>query len=243
MKTIRKNVFETNSSTTHCISFSKEYKNITEIPMRDKSEFPALNADGDLEIELDTFWDSDVRENDWDFSSVEVFIKYLCAQAVFSYQESIYGCRKNTEYVDNFEKNHVAFLKDLKEAYIAVGLTPPNDFKPYFIDVNDNKVYVNKDNNDKWFNTFENSWYSDKREYNRYINNTKKKHPDAVNWPYTKYRIGVCGNDLSHYSYESATKYYESNVSFYDSTDEDSEMEFNTVDVLTRKVTLGFYHT
>ena len=246
MRTIRKRVFETNSSTTHCISFSKDYKKITDIPLRDKSEFPALDANGNLEIELNIYWDNDVVQTDMDFSSAEVFIKYLAAQAVFSSLECLYGGRKNTEYKNHYDKNHVDFLKDLQNAYLKIGLTPPNDVRPYFLDINDNKIYFNKDNVYNWFDTYDNSWYDSKKDYDRNIAKRIKKNPDAANWPYAKNKMGVCGNDLSHNSYEDATHYFESNFSYWnDDENEESnnDFDFTTVDVLTRKVTLGFYHS
>ena len=48
MLTIRNQVFETNSSSEHCISFSQEY--------RTADEFPKLNKDGILEVEIKHYW-------------------------------------------------------------------------------------------------------------------------------------------------------------------------------------------
>ena len=182
MKTIRRKVFETNSSTTHCVTFTKRYANLFAVPLRDVSEFPALNANNELEIELDVFWDMDVIYNpNFDFSKVDAVIKYLCAQAVFSSQETLFS-RRNHEIRSHFDDNHKAFLKDLQDAYTIMGLTAPVDVKPYVLDINDNKIYVTKDNLYKWFYPFdEQTWYSTKKDWKESIKKQIEINPEAKN--------------------------------------------------------------
>lgn len=248
MKTIRRGVFETNSSTTHCASFSKDYKSISEIPFRDVSTFPKLNADNVLEIELDIYWDMEVKENDdIDLSSVETIIKYLAAHAVFSSEQTMYS-RKNCEVKNNFDENHDLFLKDLQEAYTTMGLTAPTDVKYYFLDIGDNKVYVTKENLHHWFYAEGvNPWYDSKKDWLDAINKRIKKNPGAKDWPYAKKYFGLCGNDLLSNSYKSATDYYDNYLDVYDfESDSENENDDNTIttkDMLTREIDLNFYHT
>ena len=251
MKTIRRKVFETNSSTTHCVTFTKRYANLFAVPLRDVSEFPKLNTNNELEIELDVFWVMDVIGNsNFDFSKVEAIIKYLCAQAVFSSQETLFS-RRNNEIINHFDDNHKAFLKDLQVAYSIMGLTVPVDVKPYVLDINDNKIYVTKDNLNKWFYPFEEqTWYSSKKEWKKSIEKKIEVKPEAKNWPYLKHYIGVCGNDLSCSSYKRATSYYTDFTDGYDRWEDnynnkvdDSFENITTLDVLTRQMNLSFYHT
>lgn len=251
MKTIRRKVFETNSSTTHCVTFTKKYENLYAVPLRDVSEFPALNANNELEIELDVFWDMDVIDNpNLDFTKVGAIIKYLCAQSVFSSQETLFS-RRNHEIRNHFDDNHKAFLKDLQDAYSIMGLTVPIDVKPYVLDINDNKIYVTKDNLFKWFCPFdEQTWYSTKKDWKESIKKQIEVNPEAKNWPYLKHYIGVCGNDLCCNSYDNATSYYTDFTNGYECWEDnnnnkvdDSFENITTVDVLTRQINLSFYHT
>lgn len=247
MKTIRRGVFETNSSTTHCASFSKNYKTIKDIPLRDASTFPKLNTDKVLEIELDIYWDMEVKEDpNIDLSSVDTIIKYLAAHAVYSSEETKYG-RKNYETKNNFDENHDLFLKDLQDAYKVMGLETPVDVKYYFLDIGNNKVYVTKDNLHHWFYAEGvDPWYNNKKEWKNAINKRIKKDPTAIDWPYAQKWFGMCGNDLLCHSYKSATDYYENSVNVYnwdDDKEDDDSNNITTADMLTRQIDLNFYHT
>ena len=245
MKTIRRGVFETNSSTTHCATYTKTYKRISDIPLRDASEFPALNPDGTLDIELFVYWDMEVRErNDIDLSSVKTIIEYLAAHAIFSCHETLWS-RKNNEVIYHYTDNHRLFLADIQKAYQTMGLKAPTDVRPYFLDINDNKIYITEDNIDKWFFPFEEyPWFDNQSEYDNYIKKTIKRNPDAVNWPYAKHYIGMCGNDLCCSSYENATDYYDDMSRSWDGHDYDNdENNITTNDMLTRQISLSFYHT
>lgn len=245
MKTIRRGVFETNSSTTHCATYTKTYKRISDIPLRDVSEFPALNSDGTLDIELFVYWDIEVRErDDIDLSSVKTIIEYLAAHAIFSCHETLWS-RKNNEVIYHYNDNHKLFLADIQKAYQTMGLKAPTDVRPYFLDINDNKIYITEDNIDKWFFPFEEyPWFDKQSEYDNYIKKTIKRNPDAVNWPYAKHYIGMCGNDLCCSSYENATDYYDDMSRSWDGRDYDSnENNITTNDMLTRQISLSFYHT
>lgn len=244
MKTIRRGVYETNSSTTHCASFSNNYKSVKDVPLRDASTFPKLNADKVLEVELDIYWDMEVKQDDnIDLESVETIIKYLAAHAVFSSEEHKYG-RKNYEIKNNFDKNHDLFLKDLQDAYKVMGLEAPVDVKYYFLDIENNKVYVTKDNLHHWFYAEGVlPWHESKKEWKSAIKKRIKKDPSAANWPYAQKYFGMCGNDLLSSSYESATDYYENTVNVYNWDDKEDDDNITTADMLTRQIDLNFYHT
>lgn len=247
MKTIRHGVFETNSSTTHCATYTKTYKHIADIPLRDKSEFPALNPDGTLDVELDIYWDMEVRErDDVDLSTVGTIIKYLAAHAVFSSCETLWS-RKNREIVYHYNDNHARLLEDLQKAYKTIGLPAPTDVRPYFLDINDNKIYITQDNINKWFYPYEEyPWFDKKKDWEKAIQKTIKGNPEAVNWPYAKHYIGMCGNDLCTSSYERATDYYTDMTHGYDCDDEEDENKSDNIttnDMLTRQISLSFYHT
>ena len=56
----------------------------------------------------------------------------------------------------------------------------------------------------------------------------------------------MCGNDLLSHSYEQATDYYENYVNVYnwdETTEESEETGITTIDMLTREISLNFYHT
>ena len=85
---------------------------------------------------------------------------------------------------------------------------------------------------------------SKQSEYDNYIKKTIKRNPDAVNWPYAKHYIGMCGNDLCCSSYENATDYYDDMSRSWDGHDYDNdENNITTNDMLTRQISLSFYHT
>ena len=51
MRSVRLNVFETNSSATHAVSISGQYATVEDIPNRDPNTLPALDEDGNLVID------------------------------------------------------------------------------------------------------------------------------------------------------------------------------------------------
>ena len=68
----------------------------------------------------------------------------------------------------------------------------------------------------------------------------------AVSFLYAKIYFGMCGNDLLSHSYEQATDYYENYVNVYnwdENTEESEETGITTIDMLTREISLNFYHT
>ncbi len=110
MHTIRKHVFETNSSSEHCISFSKEY--------RTADEFPKLNKDGILEVEIKHYWSCGALGTTTD-KLVDI-IEYLCAVAV--------TCA--SKYPESMDQ----VLADIKYAYANVGLETPKGLDIYVVD-------------------------------------------------------------------------------------------------------------
>lgn len=248
MKTIRHKVFETNSSTTHCITFEneKKVKSKSDIPRRDPKEFPELNENGELEVEMNIYWDDDVRNNELiDLHSADGVIKYITAHAVFSNIKTMYG-RRNPETKDNFDANHIALLNDIQKAYKIMGLKPPVDVKPYTLDVNDKKIFITKDTNNKWILPVDTRWGENKKDWEKRLKKRIKENPEVAKYPHLKYNIGMCGNDLCGSSYESCLAHFslEYIVTDWDySGDSDGDMNIDTVDVLTHDIGLSFYHT
>lgn len=252
MKTIRRGVFETNSSTTHCATFLWKYRTIKEVPMRAVSTFPKLDADKVLEIELDIYW-GEFTKDDYpglDFNSVDTIIKYLAAQAVFSSEKEMWG-RKNVEIKNTFDENHSMLLKDLQDAYGVMGLEVPVDVRYYFLDVDGNKVFVTKDNLFHWFYAYGvNPYYENKTKWETYVHRNIAQDPTAVDWPYAKKWFGVCSNDLLSGSYKEATRYYINARDLWDLSYkgncecvDDGSDDITTVDMLTRQIGLEFYHS
>lgn len=243
MRTIRESVFETNSSTTHCVTISKQFKTVKDVPFRSPSEFPKLNANKELEVEMNIYWDMDVLDKSIDLSSVDTIIKYITAHAVYSSEETLYS-RKNHEVINHFDENHENLLHDIQEAYEIIGLEAPVDIKPYFLDENDNKIYITKDNVYHWHTPYsEDSWYNNKKEWKIALNKKIKTIPGSATWPITKYNIGMCGNDLCGYTYNEATYHFENMSNGFDWDRDEKNEDLTTIDMLTKQVTLSFYHT
>lgn len=125
MRTIRINVFETNSSSMHAFSYPKG----TEPALRDKSEFPLPDENGVLEIELDTYWRSGNPKCTTD--NVERIIQYLAAQTIWS--------ALNKEIM---EQNRKAFLTVLNTVYTEFGLPEIKDYRCYAWTVDCDRVII-----------------------------------------------------------------------------------------------------
>jgi len=116
MRTVRPNVFETNSSSEHCITFSKEY--------RTADEFPKLNKDGILEVEIKHYWTCGALGTTT--NKVTDIIEYLCALAV--------NCA--SKYPASMDQ----LMEDLTIAYKNVNLDHPKGVEVYVVDDYDRKV-------------------------------------------------------------------------------------------------------
>ena len=120
MRTVRKSVFETNSSSMHCITFCNEDLGADgKLVERTTDEYPVPNEDGVLEIEVTRYWEcSDLCIT----SNLRDIIEYICVLA------------------DGSGNDHKGALELLRNQYEAAGLTPPKDFYLYVVDMYGNKI-------------------------------------------------------------------------------------------------------
>lgn len=237
MRSVRLNVFETNSSATHAVSISGQYATVEDIPNRDPSTLPALDEDGNLVIELTTYWDSGDSVYDLDLNDPGMIIEYLAAQVVFSDKETIYS-RKNHETRETYDENIVNFLNVIQEAYRKLGLEEPKGFKTFFRTDKGEKFFITPENHDDFYPGYDdNSWYDSYEDFCESIKEDRDKHPERENWPIAKYRIGVATNDLISSSFANACDH------FYAESNHISDLSLTAVDIIVKDVTLYFYHT
>ena len=116
MRTVRQNVFETNSSSMHTLTITSE--------RRMPNEFPPLSEDRCLDIEVTRFWHGSPACHTENLRDI---IEYICVLAEAS------------------NNDHAGALKLLQERYTAAGLTPPEDFRLYVVDIDGNRVDYNSD--------------------------------------------------------------------------------------------------
>ena len=116
MRTVRQNVFETNSSSMHTLTIMSE--------RRTPNEFPPLSEDGCLDIEVTRYWHS---AKTCHTENLRDIIEYICVLAEAS------------------NNDHDGALQLLRERYTAAGLTPPEDFRLYVVDIDGNRVDYNSD--------------------------------------------------------------------------------------------------
>ncbi len=120
MRTIRKSVFETNSSSMHCITVCNEDLGADGKPVkRTTDEYPVPNEDGVLEIEVTRYWEC---SDQCVTSNLRDIIEYICVLA------------------DGSDGDHKGALELLQDQYEVTGLTPPKDFYLYVVDMDGNKI-------------------------------------------------------------------------------------------------------
>lgn len=224
MRTIRHNVFETNSSSEHCISFSKEY--------RIADEFPKLNKDCILEVEIKHYWTCGAEGTVTD--NVSDIIEYLCALAV--------NCA--TKYPESMNQ----VLNDIKYAYANVGLEHPKGLDIYVVDDYNRKIpyywlvnqeidYVVMDNEGYYecnFPSLHNFFDTmDEKEFETFC----RLHAGFMYEKVTKIsrQIGLACN-LIFDDYKSSIK----DIHPYEHYD---DLSYDAQDLLLHKSTLSFYHT
>lgn len=225
MRTIRHNVFETNSSSEHCIAFN---------PMlRTPDEFPKLTPDGILEIEVKHNWEC--GEPGTDTSSLEAIIEYLCVLAIHC---SPYP---DTEKVGNTVSKK-QFLDEIKYAYEKMGLPQPTDFYAYFLDTDGNRHEYLGDKQTNWINAKDGDgnievdidgmshWYT-QEEFDAYC----EKHPDEIaKCIRSKHCIGI-NHNLCWKSYDTVTDRFDTGM--WDTESRSSS------DLLMTRSELYFYRT
>lgn len=104
MITIRPQVFETNSSSEHALKVNKDAH-------RKPEDFPALAADGFLEIEATRYWESGIS-----VTSVRDIMEYICL----------------LDYT--VERNYDSAFDIIKQAYKEIGLREPMGIRVYVTD-------------------------------------------------------------------------------------------------------------
>lgn len=132
MKTIRTSVFETNSSSEHCLTLSTE--------PRQKEEFPALTDDGVLELEVTRFWEC---SDECDTEILRDIMEYIAVLA---------DACNDTE----------SGLRMIQRAYEEAGLAAPKSIYLYVVDelgkrikytdeyISADRYYDHNENKDKY---------------------------------------------------------------------------------------------
>ncbi|MCF0125956.1 MAG: hypothetical protein HUJ68_09455 [Clostridia bacterium] len=183
MKTIRYNVFETNSSSEHVFTVTNE--------KRDKNEFPLPDENGNLSILLTDYYDYTIEPK----SSVTDWLKYMATHVFFSYIdksdlekiENIQNIYGNDVALNDIEENKALMLKFVQEIYSEFELPEVKNIIFKTLDRNDNEIILNDIEYDRqpWEQKFSTIITS----------NSKDKY---------KYLIGVSANDLTTHSLKTA---------------------------------------
>lgn len=237
MRTIRMNVFETNSSSEHAFSYPKG----TEPTMRDKSEFPLPDENGLLEIELDTFWQSGNPKcytND-----VKRIIQYLAAQSVCSVLAEwridgdkgvVYKVRKDIR-----EKNRKDFLDLLNGVYQEFGLPEIKDYRCYALTVDGDKVVIDGDEPQDYRNCEFDPADMDRDEYDGMVArfHEDSDYPDC---PKLAHYVGISGNCLTGDSFADAMAFFGPEDWREDLEGKDYDMPR---DLLRKQMSLTFWHS
>lgn len=201
METFRSGTFETNSSSTHCLSVTKETRHV--------SAFPELNADGSIDIEAKHYWECDESCHT---VVLEEIIEYICMLG--------YACERNLD----------SALRLVQEGYEIAGLKPPTKINLYAVTRDGSRIsytepgcrYINGPRRDYYGN--ETQYYyiyvpvgKDELERKLFthtlhaevpvdkIDAYVKENPHLIiddglelkDTPILKYRVGVNPNDLT----------------------------------------------
>ncbi len=237
MKTIRMNVFETNSSSEHAFSYPKG----TEPALRDKSEFPLPDENGLLEIELDTFWQS--GNSKCYTHDVKRIIQYLAAHSVYSVLTEwridgdkgvVYKVRKDIR-----EKNHKDFLDLLNGVYKEFGLPEIKDYRCYTLTVDGDKVVIDGDEPLDYRNCEFDPADMDRDEYDAMVArfHEDSDYPDC---PKLAHYIGISGNCLTGDSFSDAMSYFGPE----DWRDDLAGKKYDMPrDLLRKQMSLTFWHS
>ena len=227
MKTIRKHVFETNSSSEHCVTVSDT--------LRTADEFPTLTADGVLEIEAKIKWECG---QDGTFTDdLRDILDYLC---ILAYHLTPW--QANADHTQRIrDTSYQELLSEVQSAYTDVGLEPPKSIYYYYTDTDGNRhTYAGQDGvsnciwapdrggmieaviDGKWM------WFTSE-DLARFEHNNPDKVAKCIR---TKYPFGINHNLLWG-------KF--SNIRF-DERD-DGETDYGIEDLLHKRFTLHFYRT
>lgn len=237
MRTIRMNVFETNSSSMHAFTYPKG----TEPTLRDKSEFPLPDENGLLEIELDTYWKSYNPKCTTD--NVERIIQYFAAQTICSnkYEKKVDEQGKVTYELNKeiLEQNRKDFLEMLNIVYKEFGLPEIKDYRCYTLTVDGYTVYIDGNEPQDYRHCAYDPDDMSKEEYDAMIQRFHEDtdYPDC---PMLAHHIGVSANCLTGDSFMEAIQYFGPEDWREDLYDTKYEMP---LDLLRRHITLTFWHS
>lgn len=233
MKTIRMNVFETNSSSEHAFSYPKG----TEPAIRDKSEFPLPDETGVLEIELDTYWRSGNPK--CTTNNVERIIQYLAAQSIWSARldRKVGEQGKVTYELDKeiLAQNRKAFLTMLNTVYAEFGISVIKDYHCYVLTVDGDTVIIDGNEPQDYRHCAYDPDDMSKEDYDDMIEwfRDNTYYPDC---PMLAHYIGICPNCRAN-SFIDAMEYFGPEDGRVDLYDKEYDMP---LDLLRKRMTLTF---
>lgn len=224
MRTIRQHVFETNSSSEHSITFSKE--------LRSPEDFPKLDADGILKVEVKHYWTCGGAGTCT--SDVKDIIEYLCTLAVHC--------------ASKFPDSMTQVLNDIKYAYANMALPTPKGIEVYVVDdkgirhpyhqlVNEEVDYVVMDEDMNYECCFRslNNYYETMRP-------SEFKEFCRLHQGYIDEKVVVISRQVGLACNLIWDDYKRSTEDMY-STDIGDENSYDGKDLLVNKSTLSFFHT
>ena len=230
MRTIRQSVFETNSSSEHCVTVSEA--------RRTADEFPELvNVDGRNVLEIEAQIDWECGQPGTCTDNLRDILDYLC---IMAYNSVPWDCRDEETAKAIRRRNFELLLSCVQQAYQDVGLTAPDELSYYYSDVSGTKYRYpdSRDDNIIWapdgagcvrvkidgdWNNLASGEFAD----------LCQQHPEKVaKCIRTKYPFGVNHNllfgDFGNLSFEEGYC---------------SEESYGISDLLEKRFTLGFYRT
>lgn len=237
MKTIRMNVFETNSSSEHAFSYPKG----TEPAIRDKSEFPLPDENGVLEIELDTYWRSGNPK--CTTNNVERIIQYLAAQSIWSARidRKVDEHGKVTYELDKeiLAQNRTAFLTMLNTVYAEFGISVIKDYHCYVLTVDGETVIIDGNEPQDYRHCAYDPDDMSKEDYDDMIK-WFRDNTDYPDCPMLAHHIGICPNCRSANSFIDAMEYFGPEEWRVDLYDKEYDMP---LDLLRKRMSLTFWHS
>lgn len=237
MRTIRMNVFETNSSSEHAFTYPEG----TEPALRDKSEFPLPDENGLLEIELDTFWQSSNSKCDTD--DVKRIIQYLAAQSVFSclIDRKVDKDGKVSYVVrqDIMKRNRKDFLDIINDVYKEFGLPEVKDYRCYALTVDGDKVIIDGNEPQDYRNCEYDPADMPRDEYDGMLKRFNE-NSDYPNCPKLAHYVGITGNCLTSNSFRGAMAFFGPEDWREDLYEKKHDMPR---DLLRKRISLTFYHS
>lgn len=140
METLRLGSFETNSSSTHCLTVTNEE--------RHESAFPKINPDGSIDIEAKHYWQCD---GECDTVVLAEIIEYICMLGE--------ACEQNLD----------SALKIVQQGYELAGKMPPDKINLYCMARDGSRVPYDDLFKCRAINGPERDWVDGKVKYRIYV--------------------------------------------------------------------------